>query len=138
MRQVCVPLLVLAVAAHLSGCSETGADFTRSDFPSVPGNYVQFYENRSTTIVELAKVDVAGRAVAIKSAHWNGRVSQEAGVFNQTANFSECGQVVTFKMQATGKVSASWGTYSETAKAACLLNTLPVEWVLVGPMNGRS
>lgn len=116
--------LIILASASLSGCGSDNP-FPRVDFPSTPGNYVQFYYGSGGTVAELAQVSPSGQVVAIATANWHGRVSLESLVVNQTALFSECG-LFTFRESPDGSVSASFQRVE--AVADCPFNPVPRQW----------
>ena len=121
--------LIILASASLSGCGSDNP-FPRVDFPSTPGNYVQFYYGSGGTVAELAQVSPSGQVVTIATANWHGRVSLESLVVNQTALFSECG-LFTFRESHGRLVSSSFQRTASTSK--CPFNPVPVQWTRVGP-----
>ncbi|HRL95501.1 MAG TPA: hypothetical protein PK873_18370 [Pseudomonas sp.] len=124
--------LIILVLASLSGCGSDNP-FPRVDFPSAPGNYVQFYYGSGGTIAELAQVSPSGQVVAITTSNWHGRVSLESPVVNQTALFSECG-LFSFRETPGGLVSSSYQRVSQ--KPDCPFNPVPAQWKRIAPARG--
>lgn len=121
--------LIILASASLSGCGSDNP-FPRVDFPSTPGNYVQFYYGVGGTIAELAQVSPTGQTVTIATSNWHGGVSLESPVVNQTALFSECG-LFTFRETPDGLVSSS---YQRVAlKSDCPFNPVPIQWKRIVP-----
>lgn len=138
MRRVFMPLAVSVLAASLVGCSEPNP-YPRADLPSASGNYILFYLDGATPVVELAKVDATGKAITLKSSAWHGRVRVENGLHNQTAMFPECGVSLSFRERSDSTVTASPAVASEVAKKSCPLGPLPAQWRLVtAPAGDRN
>ena len=135
MRRVFLSLAVSALAFGLAGCGEPNP-YPRVDYPSTAGNFIQFYLDGATPVVEVAKVDASGTAVTLKSSAWHGRVRVENGLNNQTAAFPECGVTLSFRDLGHGRVNTSAAVASEVAKKACPFGLLPAQWQLVSPPTG--
>ena len=124
--------LIILASVTLSGCGSDNP-YPRVDFPSTPGNYVQFYYGSGGTVAELAQVSPSGQVVTIATANWHGRVSLESLVVNQTALFSECG-LVSFRETADGTV---FGTYERVTLAAdCPFKPIPRQWKRIKAEQG--
>lgn len=133
MRATFARLLIPSLVLSLVGCGAADNPFPRVEYPSTPGNFVQFYLDGGAVVAEIAKVDVRGVAVTLKSSGWHGgKVRLESGVSNQTAAFPECGVLLSFKEHPNRTVTTSPIVSSEVAKKSCPLGPLPVEWKRVG------
>lgn len=121
-------LFTLFAVAALAGCGGS-EPLPRVEFPTQPGNYLQFYTQHGHPMVEFVQVDQRGEVHSVQSGSWLGKVPITRSMMNQTANIQECG-VVTFKETAADQVTVS---FSRSIMAGdCPFKPFPVQWIRVG------